>query len=704
MMTRFAAAIALLAGACSSGPEDPPTPPAIDFPFDDSSGKDDVFGRSLIGVPNAYAVDVTLSEREAELNANMRLRREAAWETAFKVLEPVPLLGLADAMEARPDCAPEVAIDDLRQCARQRSEGDCGAVESGGVEICAWRDGTCDATCDMLRLADGEEIPTVPRFSSWYGVEDITRIFQTAYGGLTAQERLARTPLTDAQIGEALVDDHHAIDRSSRWPLERYTSAVNDLFACDLSQGEDESDADFADRCLLARQSAFSGGAHSGGGIARLVYSPAMVTHMLRNYAEVLDCRDDTLLDTWCGEDQPCADPADNFSRCYRAEFPVDGGNPFASLADETNRLGTLGELGGTVVIKATWARVGFGFELPVYDTDAETLTQKIEAGARAQWPDAGDRAIPAPESLDALTFPTPRDIYTIRTRSGSLYRLTGLHIMTKELRHWQWVSLWWSDDPDSDFGADRPASWDTLPEFWRNYKMCVVTDYLEADPDPASRFPELPSLQAALQATGQGGQPTWCSNPYIEQGAGNARTNCIGCHQHAGSRFAEASASAPFVLEDVIAREGSDLTAANRFPANGRTRRRTHFATDYSWAFSRLDDLTELLRTEVEFAGASDPQWARAQAILNAEGDVAAGEAVFRNTTDAQQCTSCHGDAGEGGIGPDLHQLFASKTAWHLLHTVINGRGRMPAWGEELTDQQLTDLFTYLTTTFGSP
>ena len=34
---------------------------------------------------------------------------------------------------------------------------------------------------------------------------------------------------------------------------------------------------------------------------------------------------------------------------------------------------------------------------------------------------------------------------------------------------------------PNTDFGADRPAS---ITGPWKNYKMCVATQYLEGDAD----------------------------------------------------------------------------------------------------------------------------------------------------------------------------------------------------------------------------
>ena len=52
---------------------------------------------------------------------------------------------------------------------------------------------------------------------------------------------------------------------------------------------------------------------------------------------------------------------------------------------------------------------------------------------------------------------PGKDQVFTIKLSSGAEYRLGGLHVMTKEVRHWHWASIWFSDDPDSDFGADRP-------------------------------------------------------------------------------------------------------------------------------------------------------------------------------------------------------------------------------------------------------
>ena len=706
---------ALLLPACGGGSDGGGSSSSSDslaYPFDGAaSGKEDVFGRSLVGAPDPYQPHLALpgepNASEAARQSNMRLRRELAWETARKVLEPAPLLGLANQLEARPDCAKPTDDRDLAQCSRKSSADACAAVASGEVAgICLWDEAAsrCSPGCDNLRLPDGRAIPTVPRFSTWYGVEDIGRIFRHAYTALGLEAQVAREPLSDLLIGRALRADHTQIERSSRWPLQRYTTAVIDLFGCELGPEPDESPDDHAARCALARQSKFSGSSAAGGGIARLVYSPASVVHMMRNYGEILECAGTHPEGTWCNDGEtPCIDPPDNFSSCFRTEFPADAGNPWAAMdPEQAGDVAGLPAAGGSVVIKATWARVGFGFDLPAFDTNAEALGRRLAPGKLALWGTEGDRQHPAPSDLNAALSPGPDAIHTIATSSGSIYRLVGLHIMTKELRHWQWITLWWSDEPDTDFGEDRPAAFAKLPAAWSNYKMCVVVDYLESDQDVVGRFNDLPGLQAALAATDPGpGKPTWCSNPYIEHGAGNARTNCIGCHQHAGSRLDEDRR--PFDLEALIADESHDLSPGHRYPANGRLRRRHGHATDYSWAFSRLDDLTELIRREVEHRGASDERWVRLNDLLIAEGDAERGEAVFRAATPEQTCTECHGENGEGGRGPAYEQVFASKTDWQLLSTIIAGRGEMPAWGELLTDAQLADLFAYLKLSFAA-
>ena len=205
---------------------------------------------------------------------------------------------------------------------------------------------------------------------------------------------------------------------------------------------------------------------------------------------------------------------------------PSSGRRSTSSTSPRTSRDPTCldGEMPrDAVLVKADWRR-----ELARRDAAdlrhvaARACASGLAAGA--DWADGDGAAIPTRRRSTRVTLP-----------NGNVFRMPALHIMTKELDHWLWITLWWSPQPDTDFGADRPAAIASLPGPWKNYKMCVASSYLEGDPDPRGGQPG--SLGDALAAVNGGvGAPTWCSNPYLELGAGNAQTNCIGCHQHGGT------------------------------------------------------------------------------------------------------------------------------------------------------------------------
>jgi hypothetical protein len=157
---------------------------------------------------------------------------------------------------------------------------------------------------------------------------------------------------------------------------------------------------------------------------------------------------------------------------------------------------------------------------------------------------------------------------------------------MTKELDHWTWVTLWWSPPAaaDDDFGADRPAALASRPA-WKNYKMCVATAFDERDPAPDGGFGG--TLGAALAAVWGGNvAPSWCSNPYLELGENNAETNCMGCHQHAGTGLLPEA-----ILADPV-----------KFPAHGPVEMRNNIPSDYSWSVDHGDRLTRLFADVVEY------------------------------------------------------------------------------------------------------
>jgi hypothetical protein len=370
--------------------------------------------------------------------------------------------------------------------------------------------------------------PKLPVFRTWYQKDDFERMFARVYEGHGAEARRARRPLAPARLDEAF--DWNASDRGSL-SLEEYLQRVSEI------------DTNLAAQGL--------------GGDARVSYSPAMLRHVMNNYATLSKCARGQIAD------DPLAEPANaaNFATCLDAEFPKDA-----------------------AVLKASWLRSDFDFTVPVRPTTPDVLRDRL-AGTL----DEGGWGLGAGQAS-----PDEASIYTVRMSDGATFRLPALHLITKELRHWLWISIWWSPEPNTDFGADRPDAIAQLPGPWKNYKMCVVTDYVENDPDPTGGFPTGPgSLGDALAAVHAGrGGPSWCSNPYVERGAKNAQTNCIGCHQHGGSGL---------FSEDVLA-------DPVRFPEAGRTRLRKNFPADYSFAVSSPpESLAQIIDAQVSQFDAID-------------------------------------------------------------------------------------------------
>jgi hypothetical protein len=279
------------------------------------------------------------------------------------------------------------------------------------------------------------------------------------------------------------------------------------------------------------------------GGPERVLMSPALVGHLYAHYDRILGC-----IGNVPGPDEPPTSTT-SFAPCVGEEFPP-----------------------GAVVVKARW--VPDALPLEAFDTSANALSSTL---ARGDWGAAPRTASPGEGS-----------IYTMRLPSGIRMRLAALHIATKELRDWMWVSLFWSDTPNTDYGADRPTE---LAGPFANYKMCTVVAYDEEDdgtPPPPTRAKDPDpsgSLDAAHAATRAFGPRTWCSNPYLEHGPGNAKTNCIGCHQHGGTSHTSAS-----VLEGPSA-----------FPDGSRAKSRANFPADYLFITGTGLELASLMKGKVD-------------------------------------------------------------------------------------------------------
>jgi hypothetical protein len=524
--------------------------------------------RKIIGAVAPYAADVTLAARDAELRTSITTRRQVAWDVVAKVLAPTPL--------AEPKLAPAF----------------------GGQ-------------------------PTIPAWHTWFARDDFDRVFKKLYRDLGPTARSQRAPLDAATIDAGFAWNTTALDEVPEWPEQRYLDYLAQIDTQVEAQGI--------------------------GGVNRVGYSSGAMRHLIHSYTQQYACRVDTPPDPFAAQPVREGSMVNEVEQLAVAEcewrvlgpfmasdaakvqvtssgdgdadiYVRRGGAPEADTFDCRSSEDASDEscsvAGGgaiyvavfgakqssvevhveymaqdvaaptcldgemprdAVLVKADWRRKLAGENLPVFDTTGTRMRERL--ALQADW-----------ALGDGSANPDAASIYTMTLPNGNEFRMPALHVMTKELDHWLWITLWWSNNPDSDFGADRPAAVAALPGPWRNYKMCVTTSYVESDPDPNGGAGG--SLGDALAAVHGGvGAPTWCSNPYLEQGEGNAATNCIGCHQHGGTELTP---------ESILA----------TLPHQGSTRVRNNFFTDYLWAIKggQGEDLSALVQAELDYWDANDP------------------------------------------------------------------------------------------------
>lgn len=274
------------------------------------------------------------------------------------------------------------------------------------------------------------------------------------------------------------------------------------------------------------------------------LFSPSFVAHMLTEARGVEGCTEDAPVN------QQPADPT-NFSPCIK-EFPRSA-----------------------VMVKTSWDELSRG--IPQHDTSSARMATLMSQGT---WGGGTQQQ------------PNEAQIYTNVSQGGTKFGLRAIHFVTKDVRQWVWITLWWDPDANKDFGADRPAS---IAQYnggvWSNYKMCVVSAFDEEDSEPWRYYTgNRTSLGEALRANydairqqitqGPWSAPhdrvtSWCSNPDIESHPGNARTSCIGCHQASFSRHP--TENRPIDFSDVIAGD---------VPQFGRSKYRQTFPADFAWSF----------------------------------------------------------------------------------------------------------------------
>jgi glucose/arabinose dehydrogenase/cytochrome c5 len=69
-------------------------------------------------------------------------------------------------------------------------------------------------------------------------------------------------------------------------------------------------------------------------------------------------------------------------------------------------------------------------------------------------------------------------------------------------------------------------------------------------------------------------------------------------------------------------------------------------------------------------------------------------GQQVFTNV-----CTACHGDEGEANIGPALagNELVTQSDPTEVISVVLNGRGQMPPFEGQLTNEEIAHVVSYI-------
>jgi len=86
----------------------------------------------------------------------------------------------------------------------------------------------------------------------------------------------------------------------------------------------------------------------------------------------------------------------------------------------------------------------------------------------------------------------------------------------------------------------------------------------------------------------------------------------------------------------------------------------------------------------------------------------LAAGPAFAQDgaTLFAQSCAACHQPMGQGipGAFPALAKsTFVQGTPEQVAHVILNGRGGMPQFGGDLTDEQIALVASYIRSSWGN-
>jgi mono/diheme cytochrome c family protein len=91
---------------------------------------------------------------------------------------------------------------------------------------------------------------------------------------------------------------------------------------------------------------------------------------------------------------------------------------------------------------------------------------------------------------------------------------------------------------------------------------------------------------------------------------------------------------------------------------------------------------------------GCSNP---RTDTVMALTGEQVSGDAVY-----VENCESCHLEDGSGDFGPSLIFHVPKHPNRYLVGLILDGKGEMPSFDEDLSDQGIADVLVFLRLTFG--
>lgn len=181
------------------------------------------------------------------------------------------------------------------------------------------------------------------------------------------------------------------------------------------------------------------------------------------------------------------------------------------------------------IAIKAAWLHIRHGEvsdPIPVYDSQSKSTRDVYLA--------PGDPNHPVGHPYKDTVIESISKFYTVtlgehtenlktalavspeyRIKSSDYVILVGMHVATKELQDWVWITYWWNDNATADrHNRAEPVS---LMAPWTNYLMDITLDA------------EIP-----VERTPQSGYQNICYNPWLEKMTDGSVSNCVACHQKA--------------------------------------------------------------------------------------------------------------------------------------------------------------------------